>query len=101
MNSHPLRMRTILGGAAAVLTAAVLCGCGSSTSVTDISPTTPPPAPTPTPTPDPGSIPPSAGSSTTGFVTYLRDLPANDADEPLGTDAVVPPASDSDDPVAF
>lgn len=49
---------------------------------------------------DPGQVPASAASSVAAFTAYVGGLPATDVAEPLMLTGLVPPVSDSDEPLA-
>lgn len=46
-------------------------------------------------------VPASAGANVATYVGYVGSLPADDEREPLGVDAVEPPTSDSEEPLAL
>jgi hypothetical protein len=47
----------------------------------------------------PGTLPASATANAAAFSNYLAALPPSDSAEPLTLGAVVPPVSDTDEPV--
>ncbi len=49
---------------------------------------------------DPGQVPASATGSATAFSAYVAGLPASDSAEPLTLTGLVPPVSDTDEPIA-
>lgn len=71
--------------AALALTA---CGGGSDDAATPM-------------TEEPGQVPASATVSALAFTTYVLGLPARDDTEPLTLTGLVPPVSDSDEPLAL
>lgn len=49
---------------------------------------------------DPGQVPASATASATAFTTYAAGLAPDDSAEPLALAGLVPPVSDTDEPLA-
>jgi hypothetical protein len=50
---------------------------------------------------NPGQVPTSATGSATAFSAYVAGLPASDSAEPLALTGLVPPVSDTDEPIAM
>lgn len=86
--STPIRRR-IAGLTMAVTAAIVLAACGNSTSTPIVTPTPPTAA----------SVPASAVVDIASFISYLNALAINDTQEPLVTDAVTPPVTETGDPI--
>ena len=90
--STPIRRR-IAGWTVAATAAVIVAACGSNNN--DIaSPTTPIVSP-----PTAASVPLSAVVDIASFISYLNTLAINDTQEPLVTDAVTPPTTETGDPI--
>ncbi|HYN58378.1 MAG TPA: hypothetical protein VET87_02355 [Rubrivivax sp.] len=50
---------------------------------------------------NPGQVPASATGSAAAFSAYVAGLPASDSAEPLALTGLVPPVSDTDEPIAM
>lgn len=53
------------------------------------------------PSTDGNTVPVTALGTPEALVSYIAGLPADDAQEPLSVSAVVPPVSDTDEPLAL
>ncbi len=74
----------------AALAAGMVAGCGGGH---DDTPADPPATPT-------GAVPPGATASILAWVGYTGMLAASETAAPLNVDAVVPPTSETDAPLA-
>lgn len=85
MNRTPFRTAALACMTALALTA---CGGGSDDAAAPM-------------TEEPGQVPASATVSASAFTTYALGLPARDDTEPLTLMGLVPPVSDSDEPLVL
>lgn len=53
------------------------------------------------PSTDSNTVPVTALTTPQALVSYIASLPADDSQEPLAVSAVVPPVSDTDEPVVL
>lgn len=58
-------------------------------------------APTEVVADDPGQVPDSAAATAAAFSAYVARLPASDSANPLALTGLVPPVSDTDEPIAL
>jgi hypothetical protein len=82
-----IRIKRLLLAGAMFTAACTLAACGGGGSGDD----TPPP-------PD-DTVPPSALVSTQALVAFLKGLVSSDTAQPLRLDGVVPPTSDTEEPL--
>lgn len=83
-----MKLNTLRSWAPAVLATLALTACGGSDEIY-----LPPVAE------DPTMVPASATANAAAFSNYVASLPANDSADPLTVSALVPPVSDTDEPV--
>ena len=76
--------------APAVLAVLALTACGGGYEEIDVPPVAE----------DPTMVPASATANATAFSNYVATRPASDSADPLTVTALVPPISDTDEPVA-
>lgn len=84
-----MKLNTLRSWAPAVLALVALTACGGNDDI-DLPPVAE----------DPTMVPASATANATAFSNYVASLPANDSADPLTVSALVPPVSDTDEPVA-
>ena len=84
-----MKINTLRSWAPAALAVLALSACGGNDYVD------PPPV-----AEDPTTVPASATANATAFSNYVASLPAADSADPLTVSALVPPVSDTDEPVA-
>ena len=77
--------------ALAVLATLTLTACGGNDDEVYLSPVAE----------DPTLVPASATANATAFSNFAVGLPASDSADPLTVTALVPPTSDTDEPVAI
>jgi hypothetical protein len=75
----------------ALLAALALAACGGSDDD----------APTAVVADNPGQVPTSATASAAAFSAYVAGLPASDSADPLALTGLVPPVSDTDEPIGL
>jgi len=85
LNQH----RSWLPAALAVVATFALVACGGNDDEIYLPPVSE----------DPTMVPASATANAAAFSNYLASLPASDTADPLIVSALVPPISDSDEPV--
>ena len=85
-----MKLNTLRSWAPAALAVLALTACGGSDEIY-----LPPVAE------DPTMVPASATGSAAAFSNYIASLPGSDSADPLTVSALVPPTSDSDDPVVI
>lgn len=82
--TQPLKLLAALGAAL------LLSACGGGDGGADTAPS---------PSESPGAVPASATVSTEAFVGYAATLAVDDMAEPLDVSMVVPPTSETDEPI--
>lgn len=91
---HRSMVATALWPVAALALASALAACGGNDSYA--------PAPPPPPVAeDPTMVPTSATANAAAFSTYAANLAPSDTTEPLVVGTLVPPVSDTEEPVAL
>lgn len=88
--------RQLAGWAAAAAVAATLAACGGGGG--DVQTTS---SNAGTPPPTQASVPPSAVVDVAAFIGYLNTLATSDSQDPLLTDAVTLPTSETGEPTAI
>lgn len=88
----PIRRR-IAGWTVAATAAVIVAACGSNGNDGAMPIVTPPAAA--------ASVPPSAVVDIASFISYLNTLASNDTQEPLVTDAVTPPTTETGEPTTI
>ena len=88
----PIRRR-IAGWTVAATAAVIVAACGSNGNDGAMPIVTPPAAA--------ASVPPSAVVDIASFISYLNTLASNDVQEPLVTDAVTPPTTETGEPTTI
>lgn len=85
-----MRLHSFILLAASLL---VLAACGDSPDQAET------PGPPPPPAPPSNEVPSSATVSTSAYVQYTGSLAASDSAEPLIVDKVIPPTSETEEPL--
>ena len=91
---HRSMVATALWPVAALALAGALAACGGND---DYAPAPPPPPVAE----DPTMVPASATANATAFSTYAANLAPSDTTEPLVVGTLVPPVSDTEEPIAL
>jgi hypothetical protein len=84
-----MKLNTLRSWAPAALAVAALTACGGNDDQIYLPPVAE----------DPTMVPASATANAAAFSNYVASLPANDSADPLTVSALVPPVSDTDEPV--
>ena len=92
---HRSRVAPALWPVAALALASALAACGGND---DYAPTPPPSPPV---AEDPIMVPASATANAAAFSSYAANLAPSDTTEPLVVGTLVPPVSDTEEPVAL